>query len=61
MLANDYVRCKGATSVRGVSLPCCVKCERRIFPKDVPVFVAEYKPQQVSREWVCEARIAYES
>lgn len=59
MLANDDARCKGVTSVRGIPLPCCVKCERRIMPKGERVFMARWTPEQINREWVCEGRIAY--
>ena len=59
MLANDDARCRGVTSVRGIPLPCCVRCERRIFLNAERIWYAEFKPQQVNREWVCEGRIAY--
>ncbi len=59
MLANEDARCKGVTSVRGVPLPCCVKCERRIMPKAERVFMVEFKPQEINRAWECEGRIPY--
>lgn len=59
MMGNDDARCKGVTSVRGIPLPCCVQCERRIMPKGDRVFMTQFKPQQIKREWVCEGRIAY--
>ncbi len=60
MLANDDARCKGVTSVRGISLPCCVQCQRRIYPQGERVVMAEFKPEQISRQWECAGRIPYE-
>lgn len=59
MMGNDDARCNGVTSVRGIPLPCCVQCERRIFPNEGRVFVAEFKPQQVMREWRCDGQVLY--
>ena len=58
-MPNDVARCKGVTSVRGIPLPCCVKCERRIMPKGERVFMAEFKPEQINRAWECEGRSPY--
>ncbi len=59
MLPADYVRCTGETSVRGVPLPCCVKCQRRIYKDRDTVWMTTFKPKQINRAWECEGRIPY--
>jgi hypothetical protein len=52
--------CAGVKSVRGIPLPCCVKCQRRIYPQGQVIRMAKFTPEQIQREWRCEGRIAYE-
>lgn len=63
MLPLSEPRCSGCTTVRQKPLPCCIQCERRIYPpgSEKALVWHEWVPDLVNRQWVCSGQIPYGS
>lgn len=59
MLPLDVSRCHGCTSVRGRPFPCCIDCQRRIWPEGAQVVVTDFVVDIIKRVAVCSGQIPY--